>query len=188
MNSGAKITSNMFYSYSNSTMGGGLCIIGTFMMNGGEISGNTVYSSGSNYALGGGVYVGGGTFTMKGGEISSNATSSSSFSCGGGVYVSGGTFTMNGGEISSNTSSGYSVGFGGGVYVYGTFRKLPSSGGSTSGIIYGSDASPASKANVASNSYSGCAVHISSTQKRDTTAGVTVSLDSSILGSAGVWE
>jgi autotransporter-associated beta strand protein len=38
---------------------------GTFMMNGGEISGNT-----SSY--GGGVYVNDGTFTMNGGEISGN--------------------------------------------------------------------------------------------------------------------
>jgi hypothetical protein len=85
---------------------------GIFIMNGGEISGNTT-SSGIS-ASAGGVIVGG-TFTMNGGKISGN---SGSFS-GGGVCVNGGgTFTMNDGEISGNTGQ-----YAGGVYVsqHGTF-------------------------------------------------------------------
>jgi parallel beta-helix repeat protein/predicted outer membrane repeat protein len=156
---------------------------GTFTMSGGEISGNTA----SYY--GGGVYVSG-TFTMSGGEISGNTASSTS---GGGVYVYG-TFTMSGGEISGNTASG-SGGYGGGVCVSssGTFKKQPAIGSSTSGIIYGYTEGDA-KSNKVVNSSGviqtgmGHAVYVSSTQKRETTAGPTVSLDSTVDGSAGGWE
>jgi hypothetical protein len=91
---------------------------GTFTMNKGKITGNTV-SSGS---FAGGVEVSSNNsiFTMNGGEISGNTSSSN----GGGVYVSGNnsTFTMNGGKISGNELSGSSGGYGGGVYVSsGTF-------------------------------------------------------------------
>ena len=85
---------------------------GTFIMEGGTISGN------AGVGRGGGVFVGG-TLTMNGGTISGNT---SSFN-GGGVYVGweavgGGIFTMNGGTISGNTSSFD----GGGVAVWtGTF-------------------------------------------------------------------
>jgi hypothetical protein len=87
---------------------------GTFTMNGGEISGNTVKGTGG-YSYGGGVYVvGDSTFIMNGGKISGNTTLASTVSCGGGVSVnSGGMFTMNGGEIFRN-SGGSS---GGGVYT-----------------------------------------------------------------------
>ena len=110
---------------------------GTFIMNGGKISGNTVSSS---YSYGGGVYVDSGTFTMSGGEISGNTvSSSSSYSYGGGVSVSSGTFTMSGGKISGNTVSSYSYSYGGGVSISGgTFTM---SGGEISG-------------NTASSSYS----------------------------------
>jgi hypothetical protein len=90
---------------------------GTFIMNGGKISGNSHSSS-----RGGGVYVDGGTFTMNGGEISGNSARSYSVSgvaYGGGVYVDGGTFTMNGGEISGNSATASYAAYGGGVY--GTF-------------------------------------------------------------------
>jgi hypothetical protein len=114
-----------------SSSGGGVYVNGgAFTMSGGEISGNTAASSG------GGVYVSGGTFTMSGGEISGNTVSSSSSSSyGGGVYVySSGTFTMSGGTISGNTAaySPYNSSYGGGVYVYssGTFTM---SGGTISG-------------------------------------------------------
>jgi hypothetical protein len=97
---GGEISGNTASSY-----GGGVYLNGgTFTMNGGEISGNTASS------YGGGVIVGGGTFTMNGGEISGNTASYS----GGGVIVGGGTFTMNDGKISGNTSSHSS---GGGVIV-----------------------------------------------------------------------
>jgi hypothetical protein len=141
MNTGSKITGNKASSFS----GGGVYVeSGTFTMEGGEISGNTVSSSSS---YGGGVYVASnGTFTMGGGEISGNTASSSYSSYGGGVSVSGGTFTMEGGEISGNTASysSYSSS-GGGVYVgSGTFTKTP-----TGGVVYGSNATPVSLQNSA---------------------------------------
>jgi hypothetical protein len=53
------------------------------------------------------------------------------------------------------------------------------------GIIYGSDAS-ASLRNTASSGY-GHAVYANG-KKRDSTAGVGVTLDSTVSGSAGGWE
>jgi tetratricopeptide (TPR) repeat protein len=101
--------------------GGYVTVIGTYIMNGGKISG-------INDGGGGVVHVYGGTFTMNGGEISGNniiygAVQSGEY--GGAVNVSGGTFTMNSGEISRNTASlGYNSngGNGSGVNVFrGTF-------------------------------------------------------------------
>jgi TolB-like protein len=86
---------------------------GTFIMQGGTISGNTSpiwLSSGG----GGGVLMERGTFTMHDGTISGNTHSNGGHG-GGGVYVSGGTFTMQGGTISGNTSNNR----GGGVFVGG---------------------------------------------------------------------
>jgi hypothetical protein len=199
--SGGKISGN------TSDYGGGVYMSGgTFTMRGGEISGNIV--SASSYGEGGGVYVSGGTFTMSGGTISGNTV----VSYGGGVSVSGsGTFTMNGGEISGNTSSysggGVSVlngtftmsggeisgnivsassyGEGGGVYVHydGTFTKQ------SGGTIYGSDAEDALKNTADSGDDYGHAVYVwAGSKKRNSTAGVGVTLDSRVDGSAGGWE
>ena len=77
---------------------------GTFTMEGGIISNNTVGNSG------GGVYVYKGIFTMNDGEIFNNTAGTN----GGGVCISTGTFTMNGGTITNNTATG---GNGGGVYL-----------------------------------------------------------------------
>jgi hypothetical protein len=121
--------------------GGGVYVSGgTFTMEAGTISGNTV-AAGMGNEYGGGVYSSG-TFTMSGGAISGNTASTASTdysysSYGGGVYSSG-TFTMSGGEISGNTasttyaSSSYSsiYSYGGGVYSSGTFTM---SGGAISG-------------------------------------------------------
>lgn len=76
---------------------------GTFNMFGGNISGNTVTSSG------GGVYNNNVIFTMSGGSIAGNTSKSS----GGGVYCGGKTtFTMSGtAKILGNTAE-----YGGGVY------------------------------------------------------------------------
>jgi hypothetical protein len=123
--SGGEISGN---TASNDSGGVLVANSGTFTMSGGTISGNTA----PNY--GGGVYVSGGTFTMSGGTISGNTAS-----LGGGVFVSGGTFTMSGGTISGNTATS-----GGGVFVSsGTFTM---SGGEISG-------------NTAS--YNGGGVHVS---------------------------
>jgi hypothetical protein len=91
MNAGSSITGNTLRG------GGGVFVTrGTFIMNGGIISGN----------IGGGVQVENrGTFTMNGGTISGNTGN-----WGGGVYIQNGTFTMNGGTISGNTAN-----MGGGV-------------------------------------------------------------------------
>jgi uncharacterized repeat protein (TIGR02543 family) len=165
MESGSKITGNTA-SYDG---GGGVYSSGTFTMDGGEISGNTA-------SYGGGVYVSSGTFTMSGGAISGNTASSY---YGGGVYVNDyGTFTMSDGEIRGNTASEY----GGGVYASsGTFTKQ------SGGTIYGSNADTDLK-NTASNGDSyGHAVYVSSSKKRNTTAGIGVTLDSGTSGAAGGW-
>ena len=74
---------------------------GTFIMNGGEISGNSGYSSGVSVGTGG-------IFTMNGGAIKNNTASGR----GGGVYINErASFNMNGGEISGNTAEQ-----GGGVF------------------------------------------------------------------------
>ncbi|MDR1786901.1 MAG: fibronectin type III domain-containing protein [Treponema sp.] len=173
--SGGEISGNTKSSSTGTTYGGGVYVTGTFTMSGGKISGNTAttsYSAASSF--GGGVYVSG-TFTMRGGEISGNTAN-----YGGGVSVYG-TFTMSGGEISGNTVSYY----GGGVYVPITGGIFMKSGG----VIYGSNA--ASKANTSTGGSSyGHAVYVnaSTIKKRNTTAGATVSLDSTVAGSAGGWE
>jgi hypothetical protein len=97
---------------SNGGEGGGVRVDGggTFVMNGGEMSGNAV--SGGNGG-GGAVYViGNSIFTMNGGTISNNTSGI----YGGGVYVNSGKFNMSGdSKISGNTS----VKNGGGVYANG---------------------------------------------------------------------
>jgi hypothetical protein len=80
--------------------GGGVAIgSGSFIMEGGKISGNKTPMSG------GGVEVAGGTFTMRGGEISSNTAQG-----GGGVAVNGGLlggkFIKSGGTIDAANSAG----------------------------------------------------------------------------------
>jgi hypothetical protein len=117
MNDGVHLTGN----YNNYVPGGGFggavqMTDGTFIMNGGEISGNSTIGNG------GAVYMyqssGASTsFTMNGGLIANNTATH-----GGAVYMYNGTafgpftFTMNGGEIKNN-EVGLSSGWGGGVYV-----------------------------------------------------------------------
>jgi hypothetical protein len=164
LRSGGTITGNT-RSSSSSSYGGGVYVAssGSFEMNGGTISGNTAYY------YGGGVYVANnGSFEMNGGTISGNTAS---YYNGGGVYVANnGSFEMSGGTISGNTASDY----GGGVYVYssGSFTKAPKTGSTTSGIIYGSEASDTLK----NTAYSGAAVYYSSSKRRNTTVGELVSL------------
>jgi len=169
MNSGSTITGNSYISNSssvgsyNTAYGGGVYIAsGSFVMNGGTISGNissASYGSSDNTAYGGGVYMASGTFTMNGGTISDNTSSASysTTSCypnayGGGVYMSGGTFTMSGGTISNNTVSalgGSSANsYGGGVYVSsGTFSL-------SNGTITGNTSSTTTGTNINRTSFS----------------------------------
>jgi hypothetical protein len=161
---GGTLTGNNIYN-----KGGAVYVkAGVFTMNGGAISGN----NSTNYA-GGGVCVESGTFTMMNGTISGNTANR-----GGGVYVVSGTFTMNGGTISGNTTSS---GGGGGVYVERGAAFIKSG---TAGIIYGSNASEG-QANKASD---GQAVYVSSGKKRNTTARISNAITTNQSGTAGGWE
>jgi predicted outer membrane repeat protein len=105
---------------------GGVCNIGTFLMQGGEIS--------NNFALNGGGVRNRGIFRMSGGEISGN----SAFNNGGGVHNEG-TFEMSGGEISVNSGA-----IGGGIYNWGgALVGYDQHGGSftlSGGLIWGNTA------------------------------------------------
>jgi TolB-like protein len=95
--------------------GGGVYVNGgTFIMNGGTISGNT--ASGWLGGAGGGVYIDGGTFIMNGGTIDSNkAFSPNGSGLGGGLCVISGNFSMNGGIIRNNEA----FTSGGGICFFG---------------------------------------------------------------------
>jgi hypothetical protein len=105
MNTSVKITNNTNTGVSG---GGGVTVVGIFIMNGGIISGNKLTAS--DYGLGGGVNLqSGAIFNMKGGTISGNSASH-----GGGVYIfaeplAGGgpaaILNKTGGTISGNTGS-----------------------------------------------------------------------------------
>jgi hypothetical protein len=161
-------------SNNTASSGGGVSVSnGMFTMNDGIIIGNTASSNG------GGVLVyANGTFMMNGGTVSSNRAER-----GGGVLVSNmDTFTMSGGTITGNTA-----GDGGGVYVIrgnytGAFIKQ------SGGIIYGSDTSGSSKNTATSGNGHAVYVDTSPIKKRNTTAGVGVTLNSEVSGSAGGWE
>jgi len=193
MNSGSTITGN------TSDFVGGVIADGTFIMNGGTISGNKgrgVYVGGAYY----GTQYASGIFTMTGGTISGNGNTSWA---GGGVFVSnsgthegnylpGGIFTMTGGTISGNTA----LDSGGGVYVNGAYTQdgtyyaggtFTKTGGTITG--YASDTVNGNRA----ESNNGHAVYASGnsvTKRRETTAGPEVNL--SINGSngtfSGAWE
>ena len=118
---------------------------GTLLMNGGEISGNTIFQLSISTDLegfwgGGGVFVkNSGTFIMNSGKISNNTVNTSnSDGCGGGVCVIDGIFTMNSGEISGNSVNGNNANtaLGGGVFLYarpGISVTFTMNGGSISG-------------------------------------------------------
>jgi hypothetical protein len=114
--SGGKLTGGWPQQY-----GGGVYVNGgTFNMEGGSITGNSVGKSGmfdGVDGLGAGVYIQTGTFNMKGGTITGNHAVGKSFGNnqgrGGGVFVNSGTFNMTGGTVSGNDAGLY----GGGVYV-----------------------------------------------------------------------
>jgi hypothetical protein len=150
MEDGSKITGNTM-SLVQTSSGGGVYVLssGTFIMNGGEISGNTLSNTVAN---GGGVYVGG-TFTMNGGKISGNTSAVN----GGGVFVAtDATFTMNGGEIAGNSAAR-----GGGVYVYfNTTTNLKGTFRISKGTIYGSNEDTESLRNKASSTNGGSALYV----------------------------
>lgn len=105
-------TNGIFTIHDGILSGGGVSVDGTFIMNGGEVSGRTL----DGIVFGGSGVSVSGTFTMNNGKITNNTTSGNG---GGGVRISGnGIFTMYDGEITNNsvTDSSVSVG-GGGVYL-----------------------------------------------------------------------
>jgi hypothetical protein len=136
-----------------SNSGGGVYMTSddnVFIMEGGEISGNTTNTE-SGYGNGGGVYIRAGIFSMKSGKIMGNSAIGNWGGNGGGVYVNGGTFTMTNGTISGNTAGdeGGNYGNGGGIYMcpinysyVGTFRIV-------NGTVYGSDEADEESKNTA---------------------------------------
>jgi hypothetical protein len=120
MKTGSKITGNTFFRYRTEGYGGGGVYMmgGTFVMEDGEISGNTLGSKEilTKNLYGGGVYITAGTFTMEGGKISNNRVLAESRVFGGGAAVMGAAFIMNGGEISYNSTDAY-INNGGGVVL-----------------------------------------------------------------------
>ncbi|MCL2126882.1 MAG: InlB B-repeat-containing protein [Treponema sp.] len=118
VNNGASLTLSAGLTLSgDSKAGRGVYVPGgTFVMEGGEISGFAGFNSA-------GVYIGnGGAFTMEDGTISGNASNGE----GGGVYVdSSGTFNLKNGAISGNKAVN-----GGGVFNRGSFTM---DGGTVSG-------------------------------------------------------
>jgi len=136
------------------SFGGGLYISGgTFIMEGGTISGNSIID----------------TVTTDFGN-----------SFGGGVCIhSGGSFTMRGGTISGNIIKNYQTSRGGGVAILSTYAYANSSFVKTGGTIYGSDGGTnANKcmntAGALSGSNSGHAVYISNNNQPITNINSTV--------------
>ena len=113
MNNGSVITGN---ENSGTTFGGGVFVgdrsltntRGTFTMNGGTISGNTVNATGIASG-GGGVYVDRGDFTMKGGTISGNTVN---------IGIGNVSLYIGGGGVSV-----YAVTMIGATFQFGSFAK-----------------------------------------------------------------
>ncbi len=108
--------------------GGGVYIDGgTFNLQGGSITGNSVGKNGfgAMEGVGGGVYLQSGSFNMSGGKITGNKAANSNPMAGGkqgkggGVYVNSGTFTLTGGTITGNEAGK----LGGGVYIASTYSS-----------------------------------------------------------------
>jgi hypothetical protein len=128
--------------------GGGIVISwgSTLNMSGGKISGNAVVSGNVNAAGGGITLVDDNNIAgISGGEILGNSVTAETDAEGGGISASRSTnvITMTGGVISGNTvtSSTLNHAHGGGINVGDTtFKKIPASGSTGSGTIYGNDA------------------------------------------------
>ena len=116
-----KINNNSAISDYDQARGGGVFLIGNFIMNTGQINENE--AKGDGIAYGGGVHNDTGSFTMNNGEINDNsAESATAQAMGGGVSLLG-TFTMNNGKIINNRAESIAdQAMGGGVYVRDRFR------------------------------------------------------------------
>jgi len=180
---GVVVNSGGTFIMNNGMIGGfnrncGVYSSGIFTMNGGDIWRNNVayfYNDTNFYSdtylnndYGGGVHIIGGIFTMNGGTIARNKAKR-----GGGVRVDGGLFMMNGGEISDNQANF----LGGGVYFGNDGKFLKKKGKILS----------TNRANDGGNIVYGW-VRNNDDKKRNSEAGETVTLDSSINGKKGGWE
>jgi hypothetical protein len=90
------------------TSGGGVAVGGSgiFIMEAGEISGNTAHGGSGVLVIGDPAKGSGGTFIMKDGKIAGNISKGNQGSGGGvAVVANGSSFTMQGGVISANTST-----------------------------------------------------------------------------------
>ena len=143
----SKISKNFIASISpEKQYGGGVCnskFNASFVMSGGEISGNYIDSWNGGPAYGGGVYSND-TFKFTGGTITGNRVQSAQMNVfGGGIYNDqGGNFTMSSGTISNNTAKTDGASWGGGVCIYRSTFTM--SGGEISGnqaLTYTSSAS-----------------------------------------------
>ena len=145
MEDGATVRNN------KGTLGGGILIeSGSFVMNGGDITGNKaveIYYEDRKFSYGGGVLlIRGAKMTMNGGSVDSNKADGS----GGGISLghlisesvtNNGTvtFEMNGGEISGNTA----FGAGGGIFVQCSTVAVLNAGYITDNQAEGSEAAHA---------------------------------------------
>lgn len=154
---------------------------GTFVMNGGTITGNTAS------VHGGAIYAIYGTFTMNGGEITGNNAGDK----GAGVCVAGGgtVFTLNDGTISGNTASGN----GGGVYVDDTFVMKGGSitgnisNGANGGGVYVNKIFTMENGTISGNkAKNGGGVYVDGSDRSFTMTGGTVSGNTAITYTGGV--
>ena len=141
---GVKLRNNLNNDPSGNPGGGVFVDSGTFIMHGGEVSGNVVQNNGNNGGYGGGVYVEGtlemhGNSRISGNKVMAGTGYGATGGNGGGIHVASGIFIMSGGEISGNTADGSnnsspSSGRGGGVYISeGEYFEK------TGGVIYGNN-------------------------------------------------
>ena len=183
---GGEISNNI---YQNGSGGGVTVRSGTasFVMNGGTISGNRSNGSTGSNGEGGGIamYNGGASgIIINGGVIENNLSTQE----GGGIWYNSGTVTINGGIITGNRA--YTNG--GGIFsdTGATFIK---NGGTITGYLSGN--------NTANNIAQDAAgtIHLNQghavfrrvnpqSQRRETTAGPGINMNSATLGAAGGWE
>lgn len=132
--------------YNTGSSGGCINVSGTFLMQGGNITGNKTNNEGNG---GGGVFILSGNFTMTGGCISNNSAKY----WGGGVGLYSGSFTMIGGSITGNNTFAGNSACGGGIYMGSTFTVggtavIENNTNTDTGVTYERNVYMSSKVNV----------------------------------------
>jgi hypothetical protein len=164
MMDGCKITGNTNNNESPTAVAGGVAIdTGTFNMEGGEISGNTLVSTSAAAGTiayttygGGGVFLGAAVFFNMSGGIIKNNTAINCYGGGVTVYAIAAS-TDPRVNITDGVIAGNSAPRGGGLYFYCTNSIFVKKGG---GIIYGDNA-PAHLKNTATDPEGGAAICLS---------------------------